>query len=196
MVLSFPSAAEMEEQYSSGDREYKNLPEDFYILQIKSVEIQKDKTNQWQPTPHDEWKVGFEVVSFQNGEPVFYADGSEPEADRTPYLTAFINPTKMGMVPQPSKARRFLTAALGLDVGARVELDSVESLVGKRLVGRVIHKPDSKNAQIQRDRLDDFLAIRRRPTRTAAPAKTEDVEADAVDLLATAKEIFGSEIQV
>lgn len=194
--LVFESADELESMYSGEDREYKNLPEDFYLLQIKSIEIQKDKTSQWQPEAHDEWKVGFTVISFQNGEPVYYQDGTEPEPGNDPYLVTFINPTKKGMVPRPSKARKFLTSALGLDVGARIELDSPEQLIGKRLIGRLIHKPDTKNPKMQRDRLEDFLPVRQRARPATAVPATEEVEANADNLLAKAAEIFGEDIRI
>ena len=153
--LVFESGEELESMFEQKD--FKLLNEDFYILKVDSIEVQKDKTSQWQTTPHDEWKVRFEVISFQTGDPLYYQDGSEPDSDRPVYLTTFINPTKKGMVPRPSKARKFLTSALGLDVAARIELDSIEDLIGKRLVGRVIHKADGKG--IARDRLEDFTPI-------------------------------------
>lgn len=191
MPLVFESGEELETLFQ--DKDFKLLNEDFYVLQVESVEVQPGKTSQWQPEPHDEWKVRFDVVSFQNGEPIYYQDGSEPEADRQVRLTTFINPTKKGMVPRPSKARKFLTASMGLDVAARIELDSVEDLVGKRMIGRVIHKSDGKG--IVRDRLEDFTAIRSRPARPAPVATTAEVESDASDLLAKAKEIFGDDLK-
>jgi hypothetical protein len=190
-ALIFESAEELE----SLRGEFKLVPEEEYILEVREIEIQKDKTSQFNPTPHDEWLVRFTVISFGDGTPAYYEDGSEPEAGQTIRLTTFIDPTKKGMVPRPSKARKFLTAALGLPTESRIELDSVEDLIGKRLIGRVIHKKDGKG--VVRDRLDDFRAISRRPPRrgaaAAAPKATEEVEADAESLLAKAIETFGED---
>lgn len=191
--LIFPSAEEMEASYQAQAKDFKLLNEDFYILQITSIEVQANKASQYQEA-HDEWKVSFEVISFQNGEPLYYADGSEPDPSRPVKLTAFINPTKVGFFPKVAKARKFITAALGVEAKSRIELNSYEDLVGKRLVGRVIHKPDSKG--VTRDRLEDFLALRKRPQAPVAKPTTEEVEADADALLAKAQEIFGEDLKV
>lgn len=188
-ALIFESAEELEAAYG-GD--FKLLPEENYVLEIAEIEVQKDKTSQFNTTPHDEWKVRLKVISFADGTPAYYEDGSEPEPGRDIRLTTFIDPTKKGMVPRPSKARKFLTAALGVPTEGRIELNSVEDLIGKRLVGRVVHKKDTKG--VTRDRLDDFMALRARPARRPAAAKaTEDVEADAAALLAKAQETFGED---
>lgn len=189
-ALIFESAEELENQFT-GD--FKLLPEENYVLEISSIEIEKDKTSQFSPTPHDEWKVRLRVISFADGTAAYFEDGSEPEPGRDISLMTWIDPTKKGMVPRPSKARKFLTAALGLPVEARIELRSIEDLIGKRFVGRVIHKQDSK--KVMRDRLDDFMPLRARPSRRPAPAATPtaDVEADAASLLAKAQEVFGED---
>lgn len=185
-ALVFESAEELESL--RGD--FKLVPEEEYILEVREIEVQKDKTSQFNPTPHDEWLVRLTVISFSNGDPAYFEDGSEPEPGKPISLTTFIDPSKKGMVPRPSKARKFLTACLGLPTEARIELDSVEDLIGKRLIGRVIHKKDGKG--VTRDRLDDFRAILRRPSRRPAAAKADaDVEADAAALLAKAQETFG-----
>lgn len=186
-ALVFESAEELESLRGS----FKLLPEEEYVLEVAEIEVQPDKTSQWNTTPHDEWKVRFNVVSFSDGTPAYYEDGSEPEAGTQLRLTTFIDPTKKGMVPRPSKARKFLTAALGLPTEARIELSSIEDLIGKRLIGRVIHKRDGKG--VERDRLEDFRAQSRRPPKRQATRPTEEVEADAVDLLAKAQEVFGED---
>ena len=185
--IIFDSAEEMAARQGS----FKNLPEEEYVLEVAEIEVLPDRTSQFNKTPHDEWKVRFNVVSFSDGTPAYFEDGSEPEPDRPIRLTAFIDPSKKGMVPRPSKARKFLTGAIGVPTEARIELDSVDDLIGKRLIGRVVHKTDSQ--KIVRDRLEDFRAISRRPARKVTPKADEEVTADAESLLAKAKEVFADE---
>lgn len=188
-ALVFESAEELESQFT-GD--FKLLPEENYVLEISSIEVETGKTSKFAPEPHDEWKTRFKVISFSDGTPHYFEDGSEPERDVV--LTTWFDPAKKGMVPRPAKTRKFLAAALGVPVESRIELPGgLEDLIGKRLVGRVVHKMDGK--KVMRDRLDDFFALRARPARRPAPAAvpTADVEADAASLLAKAQEVFGED---
>lgn len=186
-TLIFESAEELESAFS-GD--FKLLPEENYVLEISSIEVETGKTSKFAPEPHDEWKTRFKVISFADGTPHYFEDGSEPDRDVT--LITWFDPAKKGMVPRPSKTRKFLAAALGQPVESRLEVPGgLEGLIGKRLVGRVIHKADSK--RVMRDRIDDFFPLRTRPARRPAAVKTEDVEADAASLLAKAQEVFGED---
>jgi len=184
----FPSAEELENQ--RGD--WKNLIEEEYILEITEVTIEHDKTSMYQKEEHDEWKVRLKVVSFANGEPAYYEDGTEPDPGQDITLLTWVNPTKMGMLPRPSKARKFLTSAFGKPLSSGVEMSSVEDLIGQRLIGRVYHKQDQKGNI--RDRIDDFRPLRSRPPRKSSAAATAS-PVDPADLLAAAKKVFDEDTE-
>lgn len=184
-ALVFDSAEEMEAK-----RDFKLLPEDEYVLEVTAIEVQHGKTSQFNTTPHDELAVTVRAVSFSNGDALYFDDGSEPDPTKPVTLRDWLDTTKRGMLPQPSRTRKFLTSALGIPTGARIELDSYEDLIGKRLIGRVLHKTNGKG--VTRDRLVDYRPVRTRPTR--AKKATEEVEADAEALLAKARETFGDDL--
>ena len=194
--LIFPSEEELAS--GGGNKDFKLLPEEDYVFEIAAIEVQKDKVSIYskrdendQPIPEDEWLVRLKVVSFKNGDPIYYEDGSDPDPTRDVRLTTFVNPNKVGMLPQPSKARKFITSALNVPLGSRVEIDGPEELIGKRLAGRVYHKLDGK--KVMRDRVDDFTTLRTRPPRKVEVKTDAEVQSEAVDLLAKAKDIFNED---
>lgn len=191
-----------------GDGSFKLLPEDQYIARVESIEVVHGQTSKFNPQPHDEWKVRFDILSFVDGSNLVYDDDSTPDPTREVRLTTYFDPSKKGMVPQPSKTRKFITGALGVGVGDRIELDDIQELIGKRLVVTVTHKTDSKG--VERDRLTDFTKVRKsrsgateapvenaeKPAKAATPAKSDaEVEAEADDLLAKAKDIFSDDLK-
>jgi len=186
----FPS----EEELKAGGGDIRLLPEDTYIARIESIEVLKDQTSQYQPEKHEEWKVRFDLLSFSNKDSIYYEDGTEPDPSKEVRLSTFINPTRFGMTPRPAKARKFVAAALGLEVSDRLAIDSPQELVGKTLQIITIHKND-KDGNL-RDRIDDFRAMpkRSRPAAEAAKPSNEEVNANAESLLAAAKEVFGADV--
>lgn len=188
-----------------GDGQFKLLPEDQYIARVESIEVVHGQTSRFNPQPHDEWKVRFDIVSFSDQSPLVYDDDSSPDPTREVRLTTYFDPSKKGMVPQPSKTRKFITACLGVNVGDRVELDDIQELIGKRLLVTVTHKIDGKN--IERDRLTDFVKLRKTrgsaetapaaaPAKPAKAGKTDaEVEAEADAVLAKARDTFGEDLK-
>jgi hypothetical protein len=139
------------------------------------------------------------VISFANGESLVDEDGDDVTDERL--FFAFIDPTKVGLQPVPSFARKFFSAAVGVEVGQSVEFDSYDDLLGKRLIASVIIKPNSKG--VKKNKVTDFRLIRRRPgnkkaaevaadPKAAAAAKLSD--ADAATVQKAAKEIFEDDL--
>lgn len=191
----------------SGDGQFKLLPEDQYVARVESIEVVHGQTSRFNPQPHDEWKVRFDILSFSDGSNLVYDDDSLPDPSREVRLTTYFDPSKRGMVPQPSKTRKFVTAALGVNVGDRIEIDDIQELIGKRLIVTIVHKTDGKN--VVRDRLTDFVKLRKTrgsaateeaPATKPAPApkasKTDaEVEAEAAAQLARANDVFGEDLK-
>lgn len=203
-ALSFGSAEELEAKR----KQYPNLPEEEYILEVKDITIQKDKTSFYDTEKHDELMIGFNVISFKDGEPAYYEDGTEPDAGEAIRLVDWINPEKQGLFPRIAKARQFLAAALGLPVEGQLVLESYEDLVGSRLIGNVVHKTTPPKVAggkaIVRDRIDGYRALKSRPPRRGpagapaaapnrAPKSDEEVQAEAESVLARGIEIFGDD---
>lgn len=175
-----PSEEDMKNQ--GGD--YITLAEDEYIARIDSIEIAKDQVNKF-PTPgdneplHDMILVKMSALSFANGDDLVDKDDRDVEGGKVPFR-AYLNPKKVGMIPQPSKTRKFFAAALGQPVSEAIDLaEGYDSLVGKTLI--VSLKPNGSF-----NNPTDFRAQRKSRTRGTTPKGP----VDGVDLVARAKEIF------
>jgi hypothetical protein len=175
------SAASEEELNSQ--RDYTLLPEDEYIAKVTSVEIKKDQANKFpskgdmDPT-HDMIVLKAEVLSFADGEPLV-DDAGNPVEDEVISFQAWLNPKKVGLVPQIAKTRKAFAAILGQPVGERINIGDLNELVGKTFI--VALKPNNgyNNAY-------DFRPHKRVRTRgTTARGPVE-----GIDLMEKAKEIY------
>lgn len=159
------SAEELEEQ-SGGIL----LPEDEYLAEVTAMTLwpaSEQQPTQYTPEPVDQYKVDLTFRSF--------ADGSDLEDENgnpvpSPFIVkAIINHNKMGLVPQASKARKFMAACLRQPINKAIEIATFpDDLVGKQLYVSTLNKNGWTRAQ-------DFRPIkieRQRPSETveAAPA--------------------------
>lgn len=202
MGISIPSADEY--QASRGDTaDFTLFPEDDYIAEIKDIEVKKDQVDIFNKNADGSQKVRdtllvrLRPISFLNGDELEDENGDPVGDDRL--FFAFIDPTHVGLVPQPAKARKFFAAALGQNVEDRIDIESYGDLVGKRLVVGIIHKPD-KNGKKQ-NRVNDFRLLRQKSKRTPktdsaveAEAATRLSDVDAAKVTNAAKEIFDDDL--
>lgn len=198
MGISIPSAEEYEA--NRGDAPvYTLFPPDDYIVEIKDIEIQKDQPDIFRKNDdgtipiRDTLLVRLRPVSFLNGDDLEDENGDPVGDDRL--FFAYIDPTHVGLVPQPAKARKFFASALGVSVEERIDIDDYNDLVGKRLAATVIQKPDKNGKKV--NRVTDFRLIRKRSARTkssdaevANRAASRLSDADAAKVTKAADEIF------
>ena len=195
MGVYVPSEEELEAR--GGDSKFTLMGEDNYLVEVKELKVEK------RPNPYDNGKlrdtamVKLTVISFENGEPLYDAEGNDT-SDRI--FFDFVEVEKLGMKPRPSKARKFIAACMNQPVASAINLDDWQDLVGKRVIAHAIVKKNGKNG------IDDYRPVRarRRPnSESSAPAplampgeslKGADAPAgDDIDLTAKAAEIFGED---
>lgn len=167
MAFRAGSAEEMAAQSSL------QLPEDEYLGVVSSMEFESAEGKP--PTPYgpaqDQWKTKIQLLSFADGSDLEDIDG-KPVEDFS--LTVWLNVNKMGMVPQPSKARRFLTAILRIPVGAAIEIANFpEDVIGKQLYVTTVNKKTDSGTWT---RADGFRPLKIERARRGAPATEEPAE--------------------
>lgn len=163
-----PSAEELAQRGG----EFKNLPEDEYVLEVKEITVNADQKNPYNGEVRDTLTVKLRPIKFADGTPLVDVDGDDVPDDKL--IWDFIDPTKVGMRPQPSKARKFFTAALGLDIKSGFEVDDYDDLVGARLIGTVIIR-EASGDKPEQNKVTAYRAIPKRPARRAV----EDTEGEA-----------------
>jgi hypothetical protein len=195
--VSIPSEAEYQETRTS---DFSLFPPDDYILQVLSVTEQPGKVDIFdKPKPGEAQRtytgleVRFTIVSFANGDELVDEDGAEVHEARTPLFFDWFDPERVGLKPQPAKARKFFAYAMGKELEDRIDIEEWSELVGKRLIGGVIVKPNAKGER--RNKVVDYRPIRARRRAAAAVANPAEAAAAkvapaAIDVAAAAKEIF------
>jgi hypothetical protein len=156
------------------------LPEDEYIAKITGIEVKKDQPNRFKSKNdnedfHDMLVVKMDVLSFANGDDLVTDD--DEEIDGSVPIQAWLNPKKVGMLPQPAKTRKFFAAALGQNIGDRIDIADFDALVGTQLIVSLKPNGGYNNAQ-------DFRPIRK----ARRGKKSEDVQE-------AAKEIFKDDLK-
>jgi len=188
LSIIFESKEEFEARRGS---DFVLLPEDDYIVEVKEIEVKHNVPNKFDPekAPGDRWTVKLRAISFSNGDDLVDVDGNPPDGERL--FFTFLDPARKGLVPRPSKTRRFIAAALGQNIEDRIELGDIDELVGKRLNVTIIHRNGYANP-------DEFRPIRKR---TVKKADDVDVKQEADAKLApaatapvAAEEIFADDI--
>lgn len=177
-----PSAEEL----ASRGGDYKNIPEDQYVLELVSVDVKPDQRNPYNGEVRDTLTVKWRPVKFADGSPVVDVEGDDVPDDK--YIWDFIDPTKVGMKPQPSKARKFFTSLLGLPIGSGFNVDEYSDLIGGRVIGTVIIR-EASGDRPESNKVTDYRAIPKRPARRAAAASVESEaeEAEAAPAASTRK---------
>jgi hypothetical protein len=164
---SIPSEKDYEEQ-GGGTSDFKLLPADDYIVEVAQVTEQPNKKDIFADAEKPRFYLGLEVrlkpISFSNGDELVDEDGGDIVG--TPLFFDWLDTERVGLKPQPAKARKFFAAALGVPVEDRIDLDDFQDLVGKRLVAVVITKPNAKG--VRKNKVSDYRPIRNRGRRAAA----------------------------
>lgn len=174
-MFRMPSAEELAERAGAP------LPEDEYLAEVTEVTIDKDNINPYTQEKRDQLKVKFNVISFADGTELVDTDGNPLDSYT---LTTFIDPTKVGMKPQVSKARKFFTSVMGVPVGSSINISGPEELIGKRVIIGTLNKPSKDNPSVLYTRAQDFKPTKKqRPERKASTPLVQpdlDIEADEV----------------
>lgn len=182
MGVSIPSEAEYAAN-NSGGGDFSLFPADDYILEVESVTIQKDKVDIFdKPKPgeaqrtYDGLEVRFRPISFANGDELVDEDGNDIPANRNPLFFDWFDPERVGLKPQPAKARKFFAYSTGVELEDRIDIEDFADLVGKRLIGVVVIKTNA--AGVRRNKVTDYRPIRRRrgAASQAAPATTPEAK--------------------
>lgn len=170
-MFRMPSAEELAERAGAP------LPEDEYLAEVIEVTIDKDNINPYTQEKRDQLKVKLNILSFADGTELVDVDGNPLESYT---LTTFIDPTKVGMKPQISKARKFFTSAMGVPTGSAIQLSGPEDLIGKRLIVGTLNKPSKDNPSVLYTRAQDFKSTKKqRPERrTSTPLVQAEDEGD------------------
>lgn len=170
MSFRVPSAKEMAENSN-----FPVLPEDEYLGTVISYEFQKDKPNPF-GDPRDQYLFKVRLDSFADGSPLEDKEGEAVKGDFV--LNAFIDHNRLGMIPQPSKARKFFAALLRQPVAEAIEIENFpDELVGKQLYVATINKPGKEGGEFTRPQ--DYRPVKidrkRRSTATeVAETSTND----------------------
>lgn len=157
------------------------LPEDDYLAEVVEVTIDPDNVNPFPPyNTRDQLKVKFAIMSFADGSDLVDIDGNPVESFM---LTSFIDPTRVGMKPQPSRARKFFAACMGVPLGSSIQIKGPEELIGKTLIVGTINKPGKEVGQLW-TRAADYRPVKRvRPGKNAenAPLSINNVTAEPLE---------------
>jgi len=197
--VSIPSESEYAEQRDTSD--FSLFPADDYILEVQTVTEQPgkvdifDKPAAGQPQrTYTGLEVRFRIISFANGDEIVDENGADIPAARNPLFFDWFDPQRVGLKPQPSKARKFFAFSTGKELEDRIDIENWSDLIGKRLIGVVIVKANA--AGIRRNKISDYRPIRarRRAAAAAAVVAPEAKLAPAADLSAAAKEIFKDDL--
>lgn len=143
------------------------MPADDYIIEVNQITVQPnkvdifDKPAEGQPQrTYDGLEVRFRPISFANGDELQDENGDDIPANRDPLFFDWFDPTKVGLKPQPAKARKFFAAASGVELEDRIDIDDLQTLVGKRLLATVIIKANAAGKRT--NRITDYRLIRQR----------------------------------
>jgi hypothetical protein len=191
--VSIPSESEYAETRTGSD--FSLFPADDYILEVQSVTEQPGKVDIFDKPKAGEpqrtytgLEVRFRLVSFANGDEIVDEDGNDIPAARNPLFFDWFDPERVGLKPQPAKARKFFAFAMGKELEDRIDIENWSDMIGKRLIGVVIIKTNA--AGVRRNKITDYRPIRTR-RRAAAPAPAAQA---APDLAAAAKEVFKDDL--
>lgn len=170
MSFRVPSAKEMAENSN-----FPTLPEDEYLGTVTSYEFQEQKPNPFGP-PRDQYLFKVRLESFADGSPLEDTKGEPVKGDFT--LNAFIDHNRIGMIPQPSKARKFFAALMRQPVGDPIEIANFpDDLIGKSLYVATANKP-GKEAGVEFTRPADYRAIKIERKRKSAEASEDTRQAE------------------
>ncbi len=163
-MFKMPSEQELAE------RSGKPIPEDEYLAEVSEITIDKDNISPYTGEKRDQLKVKLSVISFADGSELVDVEGNPLDGYT---ITTFIDPSKVGMKPQVSRARKFFTSLLGVPVGSRIEISGPEELIGKQLIVGTLNKPAKDDPTTRYTRAQDYKPVKKlRPERKASAPLT------------------------
>ena len=181
MAFRAPSAKEMAENSN-----FPTLPEDEYLGTVISYEFQPQKPNPF-GDPRDQYLFKVRLESFADGSPLEDVKGEAIKGEFV--LNAFIDHNRIGMIPQPAKARKFMAALLRQPVGDVIEIENFpDDLIGKTLyvatvnkagkdgVGEYTRPADYRPIKIERKRRGAAEAEATEATRTEPEDSADDIQ--------------------
>ncbi len=175
MGVSIPSEQEYAEQGGGDFPDRKLFPADDYIFEVSQITEQPGKVDIfYKPSkpgdPETRTYTGLELrlrpVTFANGDELQDEDGDD--AQEGALLFDWLDPSKVGLKPQPSKARKFFAATLGLEIEDRIDIEQWSELIGKRIIGTVIIKANAVGKR--NNRVVSYRKVRTRRGSAATPA--------------------------
>lgn len=179
MSFRAPSAKEMAENSN-----FPLLPEDEYLGTVLSYEFQPQKPSPWNPAElRDQYLFKVRLESFADGSDLEDTEGKAITGDFV--LNAFVDHNRLGMVPQPSRARKFLAALLQQPIGDAIEIENFpDDLLGKQLYVATQNKPGKEGGEFTRPADYRPLKINRKrgSTAPATEESTPEVTADAAQI--------------
>ena len=173
MGVSIPSEAEYAAGTAGGGTDFSLFPADDYVVEVETINIQKDKVDIFdKPEPgqpqrtYDGLEVRFRPISFANGDELQDENGDDIPANRNPLFFDWFDPERVGLKPQPAKARKFFAAASGVELEDRIDIADFNDLIGKRMLVTVVTKTNA--AGKRSNRITDYRLIRQRRRAAAA----------------------------
>jgi hypothetical protein len=153
MAFRAKSAKEMAE-----DSDFPTLPDDEYLGTVTSYEFQPQKPVPWNPGElRDQYLFKIRLESFADGSPLEDTNGDALKSEFV--LNAFIDHNRLGMIPVPSKARKFFAALMRQPIGDAIEIENFpDELVGKQLLVATMNKPGKEGGEFTRPQ--DFRAVK------------------------------------
>ncbi len=171
--MSFRAGSADEMAETAG--EFALLPNDEYLATVTSMTFDSaagKPATQYGPA-QDQYVAALNLTTFADGSALEDTDGNSlPDYD----LRVWINHNKMGMVPQPSKARKFFAACLGQPLANSIEIANFpDDLIGKKLYVSTLNKKTEKG---EWTRAQDFRPLKIERKRAAAQPVAQETEAD------------------
>jgi hypothetical protein len=169
------SAKELAEQSN-----FALLPDDEYLATVTGYEFLENAPNPF-GDPRDQYKFKLKLESFADGAALEDVKGEPIKGDYV--LNAFIDHNRIGMIPQPSKARKFFAALLRQPIGDRISIeDFPDELVGKQLFVATATKPGKDGGEFTR--VADYRPIkieRKRSRNNEATVQATEADEDSGD---------------
>ena|SRR5687768_8702031 len=173
MAFRAGSADEM-----AANADFQLLPEDEYLASVEEMEFvpkEDQQPSKFTPVPQDQYKAHLRIHSFADGADLEDTEG-KPVAEFK--IIQWINPNKVGMVPQPSRARKFFAALLRQPIANAIEIDNFpDDLIGKQLYVSTLNVKSEKGGTWTR--AQDFRPIKIERNRRAAATESESTAAEA-----------------
>lgn len=180
MTASVFSMGTMQEEMAKGPK-WVPIKENLYDLQVVDV------VNEMRPSYNDKSKeeealiISLNILRAVDGSDIVDIEGNYPENTR---LSVWLNPNAVGYnskTNEPHKARKVLTAIMGVGEEAAVELKSWDDLLNRKVRAYVAVKTDPKTGA-KSNKLDNFAIIpQKAPINIRKETNIEEAEKKTVE---------------